>query len=67
LLRRKFSLSVIFLTTQKKAKEEKQERRPFSRDTDLQVNRFDESRKKAAIKSSQLLDDRFGRGNAKYL
>lgn len=52
---------------QKKAKDEKEERKPFNRETDLQVNRFDESRKKSAIKNSQLLDDRFSRGNAKYL
>lgn len=48
-------------------KDEKQERKPFSRETDLQVDRFDEARKKSAIKNSQLLDDRFSRGNQKFL
>jgi hypothetical protein len=52
---------------QKKSKDEKPERKPFSRDTDLQVNSFDESRKKAAIKSSHLLDDRFSSGHRKFL
>ncbi|KAG5673329.1 hypothetical protein PVAND_003389 [Polypedilum vanderplanki] len=51
----------------KKSKDEKVERKPFNRETDLQVNRFDESRKKAAIKSSHLLDDRFSSGQRKYL
>lgn len=35
------------------------ERRPFDRDTDLQVNRFDEAQKKALIKKSQELNTRF--------
>ncbi|XP_063547361.1 GPALPP motifs-containing protein 1 isoform X2 [Cydia strobilella] len=48
-------------------KEEKQERRPFSRDVDLQVNRFDEAQKKSVIKKAHLLDSRFSSGEAKYL
>ncbi|CAG9782890.1 unnamed protein product [Diatraea saccharalis] len=55
----------------KKKKEEKDEskseRRPFSRDVDLQVNRFDEAQKKSIIKKAQGLDSRFSRGEAKYL
>nr|XP_021183270.2 peptidyl-prolyl cis-trans isomerase G [Helicoverpa armigera] len=55
----------------KKKKEEredgKKERRPFSRDVDLQVNRFDEAQKKSIIKKAQDLDGRFSRGEAKYL
>ncbi|XP_075983632.1 uncharacterized protein LOC142981523 [Anticarsia gemmatalis] len=55
----------------KKKKEEKEdgkkERRPFSRDVDLQVNRFDEAQKKSIIKKAQDLNSRFGRGEAKYL
>ncbi|KAJ8733929.1 hypothetical protein PYW07_014480 [Mythimna separata] len=56
----------------KKKKEEKEdggkkERRPFSRDVDLQVNRFDEAQKKSIIKKAQELDCRFSRGEAKYL
>uniref|UniRef100_A0A672M462 GPALPP motifs-containing protein 1 n=1 Tax=Sinocyclocheilus grahami TaxID=75366 RepID=A0A672M462_SINGR len=35
------------------------ERRPFDRDTDLQVNRFDEAQKKALLKKSQDLNTRF--------
>lgn len=55
----------------KKKKEEsedgKKERRPFSRDVDLQVNRFDDAQKKSIIKKSQNLNSRFSRGEAKYL
>lgn len=47
--------------------DEKKERRPFSRDQDLQVNRFDEAQKKSIIKKAQHLDSRFSRGEAKYL
>nr|XP_032637646.1 GPALPP motifs-containing protein 1 isoform X3 [Chelonoidis abingdonii] len=36
-----------------------QERRPFDRDQDLQVNRFDEVQKKALIKKSRELNTRF--------
>lgn len=42
-------------------------RRPFSRDLDLKVNRFDEAQKKAILKKAQLLDDRFSSGHSKYL
>ncbi|XP_036396880.1 GPALPP motifs-containing protein 1 [Megalops cyprinoides] len=35
------------------------ERRPFDRDTDLQVNRFDEAQKKSLLKKSQELNSRF--------
>ncbi|KAJ2943797.1 hypothetical protein O0L34_g8117 [Tuta absoluta] len=51
----------------KDEKEDKAERRPFSRDVDLQVNRFDEAQKRSIIKKAQDLDSRFGRGEAKYL
>lgn len=54
----------------KKKKEEdneRKERRPFNRDTDLQVNRFDEAQKKSIIKKAQHLDTRFSSGEAKYL
>ncbi|RVE49420.1 hypothetical protein evm_005932 [Chilo suppressalis] len=47
--------------------EDKKERRPFSRDVDLQVNRFDEAQKRSIIKKAQGLDTRFSRGEAKYL
>ncbi|XP_025052008.1 GPALPP motifs-containing protein 1 isoform X3 [Alligator sinensis] len=45
-----------------KATEDKnkpQERRPFDRDQDLQVNRFDEAQKKALIKKSRELNTKF--------
>lgn len=58
---------VLFFFQQKKSKDEKPERRAFNRETDLQVNRFDESRKRSAVKSASLLDDRFGRGQKKFL
>ncbi|XP_065151833.1 GPALPP motifs-containing protein 1 isoform X1 [Paramisgurnus dabryanus] len=46
----------------KKAQEDAEkpvERRPFDRDMDLQVNRFDEAQKKALLKKSQELNTRF--------
>ncbi|XP_060536241.1 GPALPP motifs-containing protein 1 [Cylas formicarius] len=43
------------------------ERRPFSREVDLQVNRFDEVQKKAILKKAQHLDDRFSSGQSKFL
>ncbi|KAG5900588.1 hypothetical protein JTB14_017446 [Gonioctena quinquepunctata] len=57
---------------EKKMKKEKDktvtgERRPFSRETDLQVNRFDEAQKKAVLKKAQLLDTRFFSGESKFL
>ncbi|XP_076253946.1 uncharacterized protein LOC143192467 isoform X2 [Rhynchophorus ferrugineus] len=55
------------LNQQKKEIAGPSERRPFSRDIDLQVNRFDEAQKKAVLKKAQLLDDRFSSGKAKYL
>lgn len=48
-------------------KAEPEERRPFSRDTDLKVNRFDDAQKKSILKKAQLLDTRFGSGQSKYL
>lgn len=56
---------------EKKKKKDKEsgtsERRPFSRDIDLKVNKFDEAQKKAILKKAQLLDDRFSKGQSKYL
>ncbi|XP_053166767.1 GPALPP motifs-containing protein 1 isoform X1 [Hemicordylus capensis] len=48
-----------------KAAQEKnkpQERRPFDRDQDLQVHRFDEAQKRALIKKSRDLNTRFSHG-----
>nr|XP_026484956.1 nucleolar protein dao-5 [Vanessa tameamea] len=47
--------------------DEKKERRPFSRDVDLAVNRFDEAQKKSIIKKAQALNTRFSSGEAKFL
>lgn len=46
----------------KKEKEKPKERRPFDRDTDLQVNKLDEAQRKAIIKRSQQLGSRFQSG-----
>lgn len=48
-------------------KVESAERRPFSRETDLNVNRFDEAQKNSILKKAQLLDTRFNSGQSKYL
>ncbi|GAB0090503.1 hypothetical protein DMENIID0001_052390 [Sergentomyia squamirostris] len=55
------------LKKKKKKDKKEKERRPFSREVDLSVNKFDESRKQAAIKKSQLLDGRFSAGSSKFL
>lgn len=41
------------------------ERRPFDRDADLQVNRFDEAQKKQLLKKSQELNTRFSHSKDK--
>ncbi|KAK0041189.1 GPALPP motifs-containing protein 1, partial [Biomphalaria pfeifferi] len=43
----------------KKRKEKREERRPFDREKDLLVNRFDDAQKQAIIKRSQVLNSRF--------
>lgn len=55
-----------------KAKEEKKEapkveRRPFDREVDLKVNRFDDAMRKQYIKQAQGLSGRFGHGQTKYV
>lgn len=59
--------SHFYFQKEEKDEGEKKERRPFSRDVDLQVNRFDEAQKRSIIKKAQALDTRFSRGEAKYL
>lgn len=39
------------------------ERRAFDRETDLQVNRFDEAQKQRLLKKSQELNTRFSHSN----
>lgn len=51
----------------KAGKETVSERRPFSRDEDLKVNRFDQAMKNSILKKAQLLDTRFSSGQAKFL
>ncbi|XP_071950471.1 GPALPP motifs-containing protein 1-like [Antedon mediterranea] len=41
------------------------ERRPFNREVDLQVNRFDDAKKKRLIKESAKLNDKFSHGSDK--
>ena len=43
------------------------ERRPFDRDLDLKVNRFDDAMKKKYIKSAQGISSNFGHGSQQYL
>ncbi|XP_033127066.1 GPALPP motifs-containing protein 1-like isoform X2 [Anneissia japonica] len=42
---------------------EPQERRPFDREVDLQVNRFDDAKKKRLLKESAKLNDKFSHGS----
>lgn len=60
----------LFIFPQKEAKSkegEPVERKRFSREEDMQVNRFDEAQKKAIFKKAQFLNDRFSQGESKYL
>lgn len=55
-------ISLHTKTMKEKAKEKADkpvERRPFDRDEDLQVNRFDEAQKQRLLKKSQELNTRF--------
>ncbi|XP_033325441.2 uncharacterized protein LOC117219969 [Megalopta genalis] len=68
--REKSLLEIHQSKLQKKKKKEEKEakltgqtvRRPFDRDVDLQVNRFDQAQKSAIINKARCLDDRFSRG-----
>jgi len=56
----------------KKAKKEEaagliQERRPFDRDLDLKANHFDEAQRKAMMKKTGSLGDRYASGGQKFL
>lgn len=44
-----------------------QERKPFDRDADLGVNRFDDAQRKLMIKKAGQIDSRFGSGQQKFL
>ncbi|XP_055855691.1 uncharacterized protein LOC129918945 [Episyrphus balteatus] len=66
------SLYEIHQKKLKKDKKEKEvngksERRPFSRDVDLQLNKIDKNQTKKIVDKAKFLDSRFSSGNAKYL
>ena len=48
----------------KEPKEEKSSRRPFDREEDLKVNRFDDAQRQAIIKKSAMLNTRFQHSGA---
>ncbi|XP_071543832.1 GPALPP motifs-containing protein 1-like isoform X2 [Panulirus ornatus] len=43
------------------------ERRPFSRELDMNVNKFDEAQKSSILKKARKLNDRFSAGDKKFL
>lgn len=49
----------------KQAADKPVERRPFDRDADLQVNRFDDAQKQRLLKKSQELNTRFSHSKEK--
>ncbi|XP_064085578.1 GPALPP motifs-containing protein 1-like isoform X2 [Macrobrachium nipponense] len=62
---------LIDLHQKKMKKQEKEsgpkERRPFSREEDLNVNKFDEAQKNNILKKARQLNDRFSAGDRKFL
>lgn len=61
-------MSLHTKTMKEKAKEKADkpaERRPFDRDEDLQVNRFDDAQKERLLKKSQELNTRFSHSKEK--
>lgn len=62
---------LIDLHQKKMKKQEKEsgpkERRPFSREEDLNVNKFDEAQKNNILKKARQLNDRFSSGDRKFL
>eukprot|EP00088_Acartia_fossae_P070085 TRINITY_DN9296_c0_g1_i4.p1 TRINITY_DN9296_c0_g1~~TRINITY_DN9296_c0_g1_i4.p1 ORF type:complete len:335 (+),score=121.17 TRINITY_DN9296_c0_g1_i4:36-1007(+) len=51
----------------KKDKKEPKERKPFDRDADLGVNKFDDAQRKLMIKKAGQIDSRFSSGQQKFL
>uniref|UniRef100_A0A0P4WEN4 DUF3752 domain-containing protein n=1 Tax=Scylla olivacea TaxID=85551 RepID=A0A0P4WEN4_SCYOL len=43
------------------------DRRPFSREEDLNVNKFDDAQRESVLKKARQLNDRFSSGKAKFL
>ncbi|KAK3095399.1 hypothetical protein FSP39_014190 [Pinctada imbricata] len=52
---------------QKEEEDKPAVRRPFDRETDLEVNKFDDAQRKSIIKKSQNLNSRFGHGKTQFL
>ena len=48
-------------------KADKPERKPFDRESDLQVNKFDAAQRKALVQRSHELDGRFSHGGKQFL
>lgn len=46
---------------------EKPERRPFSRDVDLKLNKIDKNQTKSIVDKAKILNTKFASGHAKYL
>lgn len=51
----------------KNEKKSPQERRPFSREIDLQSNRFDNAQKQSILKKASQLNNRFSQGESRFL
>lgn len=51
----------------KQSAEGPKERRPFSREEDLNVNKFDDAQRETIMKKARQLNDRFSAGKAKFL
>ncbi|XP_045134511.1 GPALPP motifs-containing protein 1-like [Portunus trituberculatus] len=51
----------------KQSSEGTKERRPFSREEDLNVNKFDDAQRESVLKKARQLNDRFSSGKAKFL
>lgn len=43
------------------------ERRPFSREIDLQCNKFDDAQKQSILKKASQLNNRFSQGESRFL
>ncbi|KAL7642578.1 UNVERIFIED_CONTAM: hypothetical protein RMT77_007139 [Armadillidium vulgare] len=68
--KKKRNVPLIDSHRSKKSKKEEgkpKERKPFSREEDLKVNKFDEAQKETILKKARQLNDRFSSGNRKFL
>ncbi|XP_068203336.1 GPALPP motifs-containing protein 1-like isoform X2 [Palaemon carinicauda] len=69
--KQKRAKALIDLHKKEMKKKEKQsgpkERRPFSREEDMNVNKFDEAQKNNILKKARQLNDRFNPGDRKFL